>query len=152
MSAMPKSLLLGIVLLSMTAHADAPPGRYSIDTAGTETLADDIVYDTRTMLTWQREMPEGLYEHAAAVAYCVDLELAGGGWRLPKISELRTLLDRTRHTPALDSTAFPASSWHIWWSSTPKAGAPTAAWNADVNVGRPQWGVMTSTLGIRCVR
>ena len=48
--------------------------------------------DPTSNLTWENP-PEGAKQDwASAKEYCVDLELDGGGWRLPTVSELRSLI------------------------------------------------------------
>ena len=90
----------------------APLGRYTIDeNAGT-------VYDTRTQLTWQRAVTDNEYDLADAASYCSELALAGGGWRLPQVSELLTIVDPTQHDPAIDPLAFPSTPLANFWSSS----------------------------------
>jgi hypothetical protein len=93
-------------------RADAPAGRYVVD-SGT-------VRDTKTGLTWQRNVEQGKYPAAStctsgmvcdAMTYCANLTVNGvTGWRLPTVQELLTIVDETRHSPAIDTTAFPAST------------------------------------------
>jgi hypothetical protein len=45
-----------------------------------------------------------------ALAHCAALSLAGGGFRLPSIAELLTLVDPTRSQPAIDPIAFPGTA------------------------------------------
>lgn len=40
------------------------------------------VADTRTGLTWEKGVSEGVYTHEEALSYCAELSLADGGWRL----------------------------------------------------------------------
>src|ERR1041385_4882653 len=81
---------------SLPAGADAPPCRY--------TISNGTVYDSLTKLTWQQAVASGSYDLSQAVNYCSGLTLAGGGWRVPKVSELLTIVDRTRYSPAIDPT------------------------------------------------
>lgn len=48
--------------------------------------------DPSTGLTWQNPAPDKKMNWKSARSYCASLSLAGGGWRLPKISELRSLI------------------------------------------------------------
>ncbi|MCK6586273.1 MAG: DUF1566 domain-containing protein, partial [Polyangiaceae bacterium] len=63
--------------------------------------------DKDTNLTWQRQVDANIYNQIEADAYCMALNTNGGGWRLPTISELLTLVDETGYSPAIDTTAFP---------------------------------------------
>ena len=104
-------------------RADAPPARYVIDS--------DTVKDTRTGLVWQRKvgMRDGTFD--AAGRYCQTLTLAGGGWRLPGVKELATLVDPTRNDPAIDPTAFPGTPSVFFWS----ASAPTSLVGVQARFG-----------------
>src|SRR5258708_2399350 len=83
--------------------ADAPPGRY--------TIANGTVYDTKTKLTWEQTPgPNSFYPTLVpSDQYCPTLMLEGGGWRLPSLTELLTIVDESRSDPAIDPTAFPAT-------------------------------------------
>ena len=53
---------------------------------------NDTVYDRTTNLLWQRSNSD-LMSWSTANGYCAQLDLGGySGWRLPTISELRTLI------------------------------------------------------------
>ena len=58
--------------------------------------------DPDTLLTWQVAPPHGNFTSwKQAVDYCDGLRLAGhGDWRLPSISELRTLIEGCEATVA----------------------------------------------------
>ena len=136
----------GVLLVSMaTAQGAAPPGRYSIS-AGT-------VYDTKTRLTWQQTVTPTTYAFADAVNYCAALgaTLGGAGWRVPTIKELQTIVDYSQaRAPWLDSTAFPATPVHSFWSATAEAGT-TTHWVLDFSVGNITLPGMSTSNNIRCV-
>ena len=54
--------------------------------------------DPTSELTWQITPTGGQMEWSEAKAHCASLSLTGGGWRLPTISELRTLIRGCRGT------------------------------------------------------
>lgn len=92
----------------------APPDHY--------TVANGTVIDHFTGLTWQRSLSSATYGPllSDAEAYCNGLTLAGGGWRVPSLKELLTLVDFCvpEPGPTIDNAAFPdtPSSW--FWSSS----------------------------------
>jgi hypothetical protein len=100
-------------------RADAPVGRY-VSQNGT-------VFDTETGLTWQRTDTSNTYEWAAAQSYCSSLNLQGGGWRLPNMKEIQTLVDEsqlslTGESPCIDPIFLSEPGPDLWtWTSTPSA-------------------------------
>ncbi|MEI7894230.1 MAG: DUF1566 domain-containing protein [Myxococcales bacterium] len=109
------------LLLVARAPADAPAGQYTIDAAA------GTVTDTKTGIVWQRDVPSGTYTWGAAKTYCSSLGLAGGGWRLPSIKVLQTLVDDSRVSPAIDLTAFPNTPSEYFWTSSAKSGSSGAS-------------------------
>jgi hypothetical protein len=143
---------LGLALAAMSlvlvvrAPADAPAGQYTIDaTAGTVT-------DTKTALVWQRDVPASTYTWDGAKSYCSSLTLAGGGWRLPSMKELQTVVDRTRTSPAIDLTAFPNTPSDYFWTSSAVSGSSGYAWFVSFGYGSPLDAGVGSNLRVRCVR
>jgi Protein of unknown function (DUF1566) len=144
------ALLVADWMMAPSGYADAPVGRYTYP-------QDGVVYDTQARLTWQRgtdPMPE---TWANGMTYCQTLALAGGGWRLPSVKELQTIIDESVDTlggkAALDARAFPGAPAALdWWSSSLVADDPHAVW-----IVRPGGFSSTvsdpNTLGnARCVR
>lgn len=66
----------------------------------------DIVTDQGTRLVWQRRPSQQSYTLSEAQAYCKNLDLVGGGWRLPSMKEIQTIVDETRQSPAIDQDVF----------------------------------------------
>ena len=84
---------------------------------------DKIVRDHERKLEWTRgNVSEKRLTWAEAKEACEKLELAGGGWRLPDIKELLSLVDYGRHRPAIDPAFACESAWY--WSSTAYAPSP----------------------------
>ena len=116
-----------MLLAAPTTHAQA---RYIYSTAG------DEVTDTQTGLTWRRcsegQTWSGTTCTGTAAAYYHEGALAQAktqtGWRLPNVKELASIADKARTAPAIDTTAFPATPSHWYWSSTPYAGGASNAW------------------------
>jgi hypothetical protein len=137
------------LLLVARAPADAPAGQYTIDAAA------GTVTDTKTGLVWQRDIPAGTYTWASAKAYCSSLGLAGGGWRLPSMKVLQTLVDESRVNPAIDLTAFPGTPSDWFWTSSAVAGSSGVAWVVYFGDGYPDgygFGDVGVNNRVRCVR
>ena len=124
------------------------------------------VTDSTMMLTWQRNLPSA-YSGCSGAAddpctweeakrYCGQLSLDGGGWRLPTLDELNTILDKTMPSPMIDSKAFPNTPPEYFWTSITYPPAlpwamPTGALiNFDTGVGAVS--NLTGFGFVRCVR
>jgi len=81
---------------------------------------DNTVTDMETGLTWQQDDDSIIRTWEEALIYCESLELPAGqiDWRLPNIKELRSLVDNTTHSPAIDLDYFPSTNFGDYWSST----------------------------------
>ena len=91
---------------------------------------DGTLTDTRTGLMWMQEtLPCGRVMHAEAIQMCAALDIAGHkDWRMPTIEELFGLADHSRHSPAIDTDAFPDTKNNWYWSSTVTSWDPSFAW------------------------
>ena len=155
-----RRVLSGVTLASIllspvrVTRADAPCGRYVIQ-AGT-------AYDTKTKLTWQQAVPTERYDLGEAQNYCSTLTLAGGGWRLPTIKELFTIVDFRAPGASLDRTAFPNAPYNVcecknynYWSSTPVAieSESASAWSLVAGPGGSNYPDPSPTRDlVKCVR
>ena len=75
----------------------SPPQRTYVDNQ------DGTVSDLSTGIMWQKGNSEVMDRWENQLAYCANLRLEGySDWRLPNIRELETLVDDTRHDPAID--------------------------------------------------
>lgn len=137
-------LALASALADDRARAAAPAGRY--------TLTTYTAFDTRTGLTWQRSAPLGSMRWADADQYCRKntAGLPGGGWRLPSMKELVTLVDRAQVEPALDTAAFSKRPQGYFWTSSAGPGGDTAA--VEFTRGYVQITPVDRSLFVRCVR
>jgi Protein of unknown function (DUF1566) len=114
--------------------------------------ADETVADAATGLTWQRAMSPAQLSWADAKQYCSELPLSGGGFRLPNMKELQSLIDESSTAPAIDSVAFPETPSEGFWAATALAGMPTAAWFVNFASGVSYNSLVERTYRARCVR
>jgi hypothetical protein len=125
------------------ARADSEPCAYAISVAsGTAT-------DPETGLTWRLSPANFVYDWLGARDYCVNLN---GGFRLPTIQELQTLVHEGRYHPAIDTNTFVDGSTGFFWSSTPLAANPGFAWGVyfeEGNAGPVSTGAFND---VRCVK
>jgi hypothetical protein len=84
-------------------------------------------------LEWSKTLLDGAdvtYEEAEKAIG--DL---GEGWRMPTRQELESLLDLSRHSPAIDTEKFPDTKSDCYWTSTPCAWNDAAVWVVYFNSG-----------------
>jgi hypothetical protein len=92
-----------------------------------------IVTDTNTGLVWEGSPSTTLMSLSSAATYCV--ELVGSGFRLPTMKELQTIVDRSRYTPAVDTTYFTTVQPNAYWTSSTVAGQPATSWLVEFGTG-----------------
>ncbi len=105
-----KKLLLAFGVLSLLAFGDL-----SRDSSG-------IVTDSVTGLEWQDNYSDNatkikVANWSDAIEYCETLTLDGGGWRVPNILELKSITNKNRYNPSIDSV-FQNIKTSEYWSST----------------------------------
>ena len=143
------TLLLAALALSLSLSAqtvkdyirnDWPDERYEIHGDGTVT-------DTVTGLMWMQcslgqDSNADCSGNASSYNWKEALEAAEGhvfatysDWRLPNIKELSSLAARDRHSPAINSTAFPNTESSAYWSASPYADGSYYAWRLSFSYG-----------------
>ncbi|HTA17989.1 MAG TPA: DUF1566 domain-containing protein [Polyangia bacterium] len=122
-------------------------------TPGCYTVMNGTVQDSATGLTWQRDVDATMRTWSDAQAYCAALTLDGGGFRLPRLKELLTMVDETRASPAVDPTAFPNAPASFFWTGSAVAGDAGYVWFLYFDLGETvNDGAATNTYLTRCVR
>jgi hypothetical protein len=81
-------------------------------------LVDNVARDLVTGIAWQRFPDSATRNWRDAREYCKTLTLDGGGWHLPSLKELLTIVDATRHQPAHDMRALGYVPNAAYWSSS----------------------------------
>ncbi len=125
--------MLGI-FLTMNVYAKAPAVRFK--------RSNDlkVISDLSTKLTWQLEVEPSIHTNwEDAKAYCANQNILGlggysQGWRLPTISELLSIIDRSNASPALDAV-FGKGNGGWFWTSTSLANESSKAWLVCANSG-----------------
>jgi hypothetical protein len=126
-----------------------PPNFPTAYTLGADALTG-TVRDDVTGLVWQQMAPAQSYSWSDAVSYCSTLTLAGGGWRLPTVIELVSIVDYERVSPAIHIGAFP-SMHGMFWSSSAFAGGGSG-WLIDFESGGVTYCNNADLYSARCVR
>src|SRR3990167_9252666 len=81
------------------------------------------VTDSDTGLIWQKEDDNTTRTWESAITYCEGLSLSYTDWRLPNIKELKSIVDNTKDSPAINKIYFPNTNSSYYWSSTASASA-----------------------------
>ena len=123
-------------------------GRFSVKTDA----SGDVVVDAALKRTWQRATAAGSYTWANAKTYCGGLQVQGGGWRLPDIRELESLVDVSATKPAIDKVSFPDTLNDSYWSVTLSAASASSAWSVYLTVGSALSIDIATTYRVRCIR
>jgi len=116
-----------------------------------------IVTDSITKLQWQDDAVGEKLIWKAAIAQCEALDLGGyADWRLPNIKELSSIIDDTRHTPAVTLVFQNTATDDYYWSSTTDAGNTSYVFGVEFNYGELEraWTQQYRGTGnyVRCVR
>ena len=110
-----------------------------------------IVTDNSTKLQWQ-DNESVSKKWTDAIDYCEALTLGGyNDWRLPNLNELRSIVDRSKSNPAIDSTFKNVVSYYYWSSST-VVGYEDGAWGVYFDYGYDDWDDKSNEYYVRCVR
>ena len=112
-----------------------------------------VARDTSTKLEWERSPDSAPRSWRDANKYCKELGLDGGGWHLPSFKELLTIVDSTRHEPALNMRVFPSLHNMAVWSSTRFLNSRDSAYFIEFSKG--ETGISNSLDELRyarCVR
>ncbi len=165
------NIMTSVAIIAALALADAPPAPSSVPvlkTGQTESYAqgDDgfyakgadrsytrnnngVVHDSITGLSWQDNVTGGYtMTQSDALAHCETLVLDNhSNWRLPSIRELRTLVDSSKETPAVDDVFENIPDANTYWSSTYLAEDPTHTWRLFFAFG----GATPVSYNIMCV-
>ena len=111
----------------------------SVASAALVDNGNGTVTDIGSGLMWQKATAPGTYTWQQALSYCENLSLAGySDWRLPNYNELWSLVDNSRHSPAIDPLLAPYTVSDFYWSSTSDTippPNPDAAWFVDFDLG-----------------
>jgi hypothetical protein len=157
--------LAGCVSLPAVAEQDqqcdsstpetTPLSRFRIDEAvGT-------VFDTQTNLTWKRCAEGQTYRSGQCEGVALKWKLneavakfgvEGGGWRLPNIDELTSIVEKRCQTPSVNLQVFRNSPPDWFWSGSPYAGGSGYAWHVNFDYGSANGYFRYDFFSVRLVR
>jgi len=126
----------------------SPAQRYTSNANGT-------VSDNVTGYVWEKKPTRGDDSAVGAQAYCRDLALAGGGWHVPTVRELSSILQLEKSSAPFLDPVFEAAagSSTIYWSSSPFFAENHVGWTVDFAWGaQGPAGDDPAQASVRCVR
>ena len=156
----PVVLFFGLMLLSSTvfgAECEVPDSTHPLTTAyfgdnadGPYSTVTDGIADTVEGLVWDADGSKltDTYDFENA---CYRCEQLGGGWRLPTIEELESLVDNDYAPVTINDTYFTGEQLSYWSASVPDA-MPSAAFAVDFSTGHTSALSKSSPGAVRCVR
>ena len=100
-------------------------------------MNSEAVLDRETGLVWEKSPDATLRLWQSAQIACISKNVGGrGGWKLPSIQELRSLVDPTQSSPALPAGhPFTNVQSGVYWSATTLAADSTGAWAVGPTFG-----------------
>ncbi len=112
------------------------------------------VLDRETGLVWEQSPNTSQFTWENAQIHCMSLNAGNrGGWHLPTVQELRSLVDPSQSNPALPAGyPFTGVQSGSYWSATTGAVDASAAWGVGFFNGGVVFGVKSSTFFVWCVR
>ncbi|MDQ7023853.1 MAG: DUF1566 domain-containing protein [Candidatus Gracilibacteria bacterium] len=114
-------------------------------------LGGGVIKDNLTLLEWQQDGSiAGTKNWNNAKRYCADLTLGGKtDWRLPDITELKSIVD---YTKSIDTNKFTNTASSYCWSSTTYNYNTSYAWHVNFYNGNSSYHNKTNYRYVRCTR
>jgi len=133
----------------------AKPEHFAGCTARFIDNGDGTVTDNLTGDMWTKDdATDKAVNFDKAVQACKDCRVGGyDDWELPSRVRLLTLVDDTRHDPAIDKSVFPSCKSEWYWTSTPCAWSPSGfAWFVSFDFGNSGYDDRDFSYRVRAVR
>ena len=140
---------------AVTDHCPACDGNGDCARPGYKYVGSGAITASCCGFVWQEATAPGSYSLSEAVEYCASLSLLRGGWRLPKIAELFSLVDlsdETHTSPTIDTETFSDTLREVYWSSSLDGASGLAAWTVNFSDGMSQPSAVDQARRVRCVR
>lgn len=96
-------------------------------------IDDQVAGNTTGQLEWSNTLLNGESVNFEAAEKAVAA--LGPGWRLPTRRELESLVDLSRHDPAIDTDQYPDTQSKAYWTSTECAWNKSARWVVSFSSG-----------------
>ena len=108
--------------------------------------------DTSTGLIWQRNGDSHKRSWELAEQYCRKLNYGNfSNWRLPEKLELKSILDYSRKSPAINSNNFPDTHGAYYWTTTVDSTNSGKYWRVNFRNATDGTGNTNNRYYVRCV-
>jgi hypothetical protein len=149
--------LLAAALLALAASAHAAPFDVSADGQEVIDKASGLIWRRCTEgMKWNGSGCEGaglMMSHEKALLHAKEQAAASGkAWRLPTLSELLGIVDRSQPAPTIDRKAFPDTPAIQFWTSEINPKEPHRAFFVFFGTGVREHDVRMMPLHLRLVR
>ncbi len=126
------------------------PASAGLPNPASYTVGAGFVTDNVTNLAWEQPFSTATFTLPNANKFCAD---KGGGWRLPTLVELYSLVDFTKSNPSIDTGVFPNTpSDTAFWTSSAVANNTSSAWSLGFSIGSTFRDFEGYPNLVRCVR
>ena len=155
-----QTILMTITLFSYEIRLDRPSNiaekieEPKVDIALVRDDSKEIVIDKSTGLMWQDNIDAKTIRknRKDAKQYCRRLVFGGyDDWYLPRVKELKSIVDKTKYDPAIRDGFKNIVSSH-YWSSSPNLSDIVIAINVDFKSGQTYNNTRKGKAYVRCVR
>ena len=154
-------ILISTTLFSYEIRLDKPSSieieviKHTLNRALVRDDSKEIVIDEASGLMWQDDIDTKTIKknRKDAKHYCRRLVFAGyDDWYLPRIKELRSIVDKQKHNPAIRDGFKNIQAYH-YWSSSPNISSNTLnVFNIDFKNGQTYKTNRKGKCHVRCVR
>jgi len=149
------TLLSYEISLGKSSNAQIKAPKPELKTTLVRDDSKEIVIDKTAGLMWQDNIDTKTLKknRKDAKQYCRNLVLAGyDDWYLPKIKQLKSIVDKKRHNPAIRDEFQNIQDYH-YWSSSPNLSANLInVLNIDFKNGQKYSTNRKGKCYVRCVR
>ncbi len=118
------------------------------------TVENGTVRDNLTGLLWQQKTGINKVSFKKAKLYCKSLKIGKiNGWRVPKVDELMSLVDKNYSFPSINKKYFPNTISKHYWSSTINKNNSKKVWIVFFNYGYIHHYMIKGNKGsVRCIK
>lgn len=144
------AIIIAAAVLAVAAEGDSAARCYIV---GRFQITGSSVFDGVTGLTWYQNVSPQQLTWSDAATYC---STQAGGFRLPTVKELLSIVDYTKlpnsGAATINPVAFPNTPTASFWTSSTLGTNPGSVWVVFFGDGETFSGPPAGTASVLCVR